>query len=272
MVTRVSPGSYFGDSVRSGRVGGLFLAERTYAAGLDIPPHEHENGFFFLVLQGACTETQGRITRAMGPAALAFHPAGDVHADRWHGPGGRCFHIEITALWCERLRELSAAPPLPACFRDGLPAWLALRLYREFADMDAVSPLVIEGLALELVAEVARGPVAHGGLRIPGWLSGARELLAARFRDKLTLGDVARAADVHPVHLATSFRKHFGCTVGDYVRRRRVTYACRRLADSDLPLAEVALEAGFADQSHFSKTFRRLSGMTPAQYRKSFRR
>jgi len=55
------------------------------------------------------------------------------------------------------------------------------------------------------------------------------------------------------------------------VRKLRVDAACRQLTTSDKPLSEIALSAGFADQSHFTKTFRRLTRTTPGEFRRSFR-
>jgi AraC family transcriptional regulator len=73
------------------------------------------------------------------------------------------------------------------------------------------------------------------------------------------------------VHLARAFRRHYGCTPGDYVRKLRVESACRRLATSDAPLIEVALSAGFSDQSHFRRAFRRQVRMMPGEFRRNFR-
>jgi AraC family transcriptional regulator len=76
---------------------------------------------------------------------------------------------------------------------------------------------------------------------------------------------------VHPAHLARVFRQQYGCTLGDYVRRLRVEFACRRMTTGDTPLVEIALAAGFADQSHFTKTFKSLVGITPAEFQRQFR-
>nr|WP_202329241.1 AraC family transcriptional regulator [Mesorhizobium sp. L-8-3] len=65
-------------------------------------------------------------------------------------------------------------------------------------------------------------------------------------------------------------RRRFGCTIGHYVRQRRVEFGCHRLAASLDPLSEIALDAGFADQSHFTNTFRRLVGMSPGVFRSRF--
>jgi AraC-like DNA-binding protein len=68
-----------------------------------------------------------------------------------------------------------------------------------------------------------------------------------------TLGpsEIAAEAGVHPGYLAREFRKHYGSTVGAYLRRMRIEYACRELMDSSVAVANIATAAGFADQSHF---------------------
>jgi AraC family transcriptional regulator len=76
---------------------------------------------------------------------------------------------------------------------------------------------------------------------------------------------------VHPVHLAQTFHKTYRCTVGDYVRKLRIEYACRELATSTKPIVDIALAAGFCDQSHFTRTFKRAIGAAPFQYRESLR-
>jgi AraC family transcriptional regulator len=83
----------------------------------------------------------------------------------------------------------------------------------------------------------------------------------------LSLAELAELAGVHPVHLAASFRRCYGTTVAAYLRQLRIELACRELARSDAPLADVALAAGFADQSHFGRTMKRILGVTPAAFR-----
>ncbi len=90
-----------------------------------------------------------------------------------------------------------------------------------------------------------------------------------RFQESISLAAVAELADVHPVSLARAFRRTYHCTVGDYVRRLRIELACQKLTGSDASLVEIALSAGFSEQSHFSRTFKRLTGLTPSEYRSS---
>ena len=104
--------------------------------------------------------------------------------------------------------------------------------------------------------------------RPPTWLSQVREILHAQFSEHLTLAAIAESAGVHPVHLAREFRMHFRVTIGEYLRQLRIEFACAKLSNSHSALSDIALAAGFSHQSHFSRTFKRLTGMTPAEYRK----
>jgi AraC family transcriptional regulator len=129
----------------------------------------------------------------------------------------------------------------------------------------------MEGLILEILAEASRHPGSAAGRKPPAWLRSAREMLHDRFTESLSLDDMAAASGVHPTHLARMFRRHHQCSVGDYLRRLRIEWACHALAATDTPLSEIAAAAGFCDQSHFSTAFKRHTGSTPSEYRRIFR-
>jgi AraC family transcriptional regulator len=245
--------------------------ESVFSPNACIPSHEHVHSFFDLVIEGACTERVGHEARTRTRSTLAFHPAGEVHSSHWSGPEPRCFHIEIPPQLLERVKETSPGFARTALFLGGSPAWLATRLYDEFRYADEVSSLAIEGLVLELLAACARRPTDPRESAPPRWLSRARELLHEHFSTPLALGAVAKSVGVHPAHLARVFRQFHGCSLGDYVRKLRIDFACRRLRSSEAPLVEIALAAGFSDQSHFSNTFRHLMGVSPGAYRKATR-
>jgi len=93
------------------------------------------------------------------------------------------------------------------------------------------------------------------------------DYLSAHAADAPTLTDMARVADVHPMHLARLFRKRFGYSMGEYVRRRRIAWACEQLSHDAGTISSIAADAGFADHAHFTRTFRRITGSTPRWYR-----
>jgi AraC family transcriptional regulator len=252
------------------KVPGLTCWETAYAPDQDRPAHSHQNTSINLVLQGALTESCEGRSLTITAGTVFFIPAGQGHANCILGAGARCFEMRLDPRWLQRLEGCSSALDAPAYFPGGPLSGLALRLCHEARQTDAASALVMEGLALELLGEIARRRAPAPGRRPPRWLQQARELLRERFADNLTLEEIAGAVGVHPVHLASVFREQYGCTVGDTVRRLRVEYACRAVAHSRTSLAEIALDAGFANQSHFTRVFKRLTSITPAGYRRAF--
>jgi AraC family transcriptional regulator len=76
---------------------------------------------------------------------------------------------------------------------------------------------------------------------------------------------------VHPTHLARTFRRFHGRSMGDYVTGLRVQHVCRALAQTETALAKIAADAGFVDQSHLTRVFRDALGTTPAKYRRAHR-
>ena len=127
-------------------------------------------------------------------------------------------------------------------------------------------------MVLELLAECWRSRIEAPLTHPPRWLDRVGELLRDRFAENLSLAEIAAAVRISADHLARSFRRCHGCTLGEYVRRLRVEFACRQLAATELPLAQVALDAGFTDQSHLTKIFKRHMGVTPAAFRNLHRR
>jgi AraC family transcriptional regulator len=159
----------------------------------------------------------------------------------------------------------------PQVFQAGPLVRLAARLYAEFGADDPIACLAMEGLALEIFAGACRQTKTASGRTQPAWLRQARDLLNDRCADNFGLEDIAREIGVHPAHLARTFRQHFHCTLGDYQRRVRIDRARQLLAASDTSLVEIAVTLGYADQSHFTAAFKRLTGVTPGAFRKSSR-
>lgn len=120
---------------------------------------------------------------------------------------------------------------------------------------------------LESIAEPGLWSDDREGRREPDWLGRVREILHDRPTEVVRMADLAREADVHPVHLARVFRRHHGCTLAEYQRRLRIRAACARLA-GDEPLSVIALSVGFADQAHFTRRFKELVGVPPGKYRR----
>jgi len=264
---KLPPGHLYGNTLKSRLIGGFSLIETTYAPYLVLPSHSHECAYFCFVLRGAYIEAYGKRTRACKPSTLIFHPPDELHSDSFHDVGARCFNVQVEPQCLKRVREHSAILDSSTEFHGGPLAHLTIKLYREFCEIGESSPLVIEGLAFEILGEASKRSTQSSELRPPRWLVQAREMLHSHYSTSLTLTSIAESVGVHPVHLARTFRKHYRCTVGEYVRQLRIQFACRELSMCDTPLVDIASAAGFCSQSHFSTLFKRHTGLTPAEYR-----
>jgi len=258
----------YGNVLANASVAGLTLTETSYAPSLKLPKHSHEQTYFCFVLEGGFTEVYGRRSRSCRPSTLVFHPAGETHSDFFHADS-RCLNLQMNAAWLERVSRETKVLTSSADFCNGSLVRLAGRLFREFCNGDVFSRLIIEALALEILAEASRHSLktAPHAAAAPRWLEQARELLHEQVCERLSQTEIAELVGVHPVHLAREFRRFHGCTIGEYLRRLRIEFACRQLSASDVSLSEIALTTGFFDQSHFTRTFKALIGTTPNQYR-----
>jgi AraC family transcriptional regulator len=257
-------GQFYGDAVAPFALSGAVLTEIRHASARRLPRHSHELAYFCLLLDGDYAEDIGRRAIRYDAMTLVYHPPAASHRDEIGPRGGRFFSVEVGQGWLERLGGYAPPPDVSVSVAGGDLVWLAARLYREYRSRDAVSPLAAEGLVLEMLAGAARAPRR---MRAPAWLARAAELLVEEPAGGVTLDRLATEAGVHPAHFAKVFRRVYGRSVGDYAREERVRRACVRLADPRASLADVALAAGFADQSHFTRVFRRVTGTTPGAYR-----
>ena len=271
MVEKLRPGFLQGRVTKRLSVSDFVLTEATYNARSRLARHAHERSYFCFVLHGTYTERYGRREILCKPSSVTFRASDETHEAFLHDADSRIFVIEISPRWIETLRADSLSLKSDNDFCGGATPRLCASLNREFHRNDSAAKLAIEGLAIELLAEASRQRSTRVST-VPRWLRQAREMIIEHFPEALQLTQIAGAVGVHPVYLATAFRENFGVTIGEFVRKLRIEHACSELTKGDLPLAAIALQAGFVDQSHFSKVFKSYLGTTPARYRRSFRR
>lgn len=272
MALNVPYGCFAATILKSSKVCDFTLTETLYPARLKLPKHSHERACFSFVLKGGFTEKYGNQTRICEPSKTIYLPSGQTHTDKFLGLGARTLHVEIDSQPQRCLGQATFLPADSTDFQGGIVASLFYKLYQEFRTTpDAATALSIEGLILEIIAASLRDTVRKTAKKGSQEVERAREFLHAHFAEQHNLARISQLIGMKPAHLAVAFRRRYGCTVGAYVRRLRIEFACRELSESENPLAVIAQNAGFFDQSHFSKTFKLLTGQSPAAYRKHFR-
>ena len=245
-----------------------------------LEPHVHDRATFGVMLGGGFElgfSSPAIRHRSLDcrPATVFTEPAGETHGNRVGAAGATVVVVQLDP----EAADLAAGPVRALLldrinhFRSERIALRARKLARELHQGDRIAALAIESLVLAMIVDAARrddrwtrstGPSA--------WLDRAEEYVRAHFRDPIRIADIAAAVGIHPAHLASTFSDVHGVPLGTFVRRLRLDWAAERLTRTDAAIASIACEAGFADQSHLTRTFKRYTGRTPAAYRRAARR
>jgi len=137
---------------------------------------------------------------------------------------------------------------LDSILADALSTALAVRILRYYVDPSAIQLAPSSGLSRERLQRV-------------------RDYIEAHLDDRLTLTDLAGVACLSPYHFSRSFKQAVGVGPQRYVLQRRLKRARTLMRRTNQPLAWIAQESGFSDQSHLTSVFRRETGLTPGQFR-----
>ena len=238
-----------------------------FPRGLQLPRHVHEHPTLAAVISGEFQKGLTRGDQDCRPCSVVAEPAGERHSNVFGPRGARVVLLQP-------LSEQAAVEPAwsrlfcePRASVDPFCAELARRIAAELDAPDGLSGLALHGLLLELLVATARGARPPPRSR-PPWLERVEERLRAEFVDPPDMRSLALDVGLHPVHVARVFRSHHGTTIAGYLRRLRVAWAQEQLLRPGTTTVEVALAAGFADQSHFVRVFHRVVGVTPGQWRR----
>jgi AraC family transcriptional regulator len=245
---------------------GLHAYEAGYDPCARLPEHGHATPFFTYVLRGSYMERVGRYERQCRRGAVIFHDH-ESHSNEVGPAGTVSFNAEINPeLWRELTGGSGVSAAITGRVLGGDLEWPALRVWREFQQADVSSTLGVEE-GIVLLCGATRREFSRGLFEPHFRLDRCVAYLDAHPMEPHRLADVARIAEVHPMHLAKLFRRRFGCSMGEYLRRRRVAWACGQLALGEATITAIAQEAGFADHAHFTRTFVRITGCTPRWFR-----
>lgn len=228
-----------------------------YLPGCTLGTHAHEEDRVVLTTYGMFDSAYAGRAFQLDARRSIFRPAHVEHRDRYARETA-CITIRLPA---------GEGPSLPAFdfADDDLPS-AARRLWAELGTHDAGSGLAIESLSAEILVRLSSRP-DRDGVR-PRWIRRVRERLEDEFADPPTLQALATDAGRNASHVATAFRRAYNKSVGDLLRDIRIWRARALLDDASVPLAGVAARGGFADQSHFTRLFKRRFAMTPGEYRR----
>lgn len=261
----LTKGKYYGEKKLELDNKGIILSEYNYLTQ-KTDWHYHENPYFMYVLEGNVFDVNKRRKTACLPGSLLLHNWNETHYNSKASNFARGFHIEFERKWYEQ-KKLNVNLWEGSQFIDN-PAMHCLlgKIYFEFKCQDKYSELSIDLLLLQL-CETSQADYQFKYENTPPWVSSLKEILHEENSDKLSLKSLSEELGVHPVHLSRTIPRYFSATLGDYLRQQKLKKALPHLLNLELSLTEIAYISGFADQSHFSRTFKSYFGKTPKTFR-----
>lgn len=258
----------FGALRRQVDAGEFLLTESDYAPGLRTEAHVHQVTSLVFGLSGALEHTNEFSTGDLLPRTLLILPRESVHSDQVGRGGCSCLFVTLGPARLEAIHRYTSILDSVRFASGGRIGSIAAALHHESWTEDTVRALAVEGLVYDLLARLAREP-APGNERTAPWLAALRDRVESEFARPLSLSSLASEAGVHPTYLGRAFTRRYGVSLSGFIRTRRIEWAMDRLRHSRDPVAEIAVAAGFFDQSHFTRCFKRIAGTTPARFRQS---
>ncbi len=248
-------------------VPGFTFTLGVHPPGAQIPRHTHSSPTMCYVLRGRFREhSAGRVTECVSET-LKIMPAEEVHWNSFGDTSTQGLRIEVDRQQFADSAGILAMLDTQLVFQRPAAGELARQTIMELRDGGPTSLIAAEGLALQMIAELAREAAPRNSRAVPQWMRIADELIRESVHRSYTIAEIAAAAGVSATTLARGYRSTYGCTVGERIRKLRIEAAARALVETDATLSVVALSAGFYDQSHFSNVFRKHMGITPSDYR-----
>jgi AraC-like DNA-binding protein len=240
--------------------------------------HAHETFSLGVVEAGAEEFEYGGTLLRAGRGAVALLNPEVVHTGQATGPAGWTYRVvypavDVVAAVAAELGWPRGTPsfPEPVVYDErSARLLLSAHIAAERGDRLASSSLLAAALAGLLRAHAQAGPCAmpRAARRAPGAVAAVRDLLSERLTDPPRLEDLALATGMSQFALLRAFRDETGLPPHAYLNQLRVRLA-RRLLDAGTAPAVVAAEAGFADQAHLTRHFKRIVGVPPGAYQRA---
>lgn len=229
------------------------------------PAHAHDAWTVLLIDEGAVIYGLDREPHVAEPSTVTLLPPGVPHDGR-SARAGRSFRKRVLYLESDWLppTAIGAAVDRPTVARRDVGRMVRAAHVRISVPGEALAAeSAVLGLRELLLSHVGRGTSRRGG--DAPLAQRLRDLLEERWREPFTLAEAGRILGAHPSHLVRVFSRAYGIPPHRYVTSRRID-AARGMLLRGVPAGEVAAEAGFHDQAHLTRHFRRVLGATPAAF------
>jgi len=261
-----SRGNYLVKNKSQADFDGILLSETIYSAGFTSNWHFHENPYFTFILNGGSIEERKKLSNECVPGQLLFYYWQIPHRNSNYQPSSRNFNIEFDKHWLNELGVTVTGINDVFLLDDINSKLMLLKIFKEYRQIDICSEIAIQSTGLKLLSSISKKEKEEKYL--PGWVKPLAELLNDCCDKNYSLRELSALLHIHPITISKNFPKFFNCTLGEYMRRTKICRSLSLVKKPDLSLTDVAYSCGFADQSHFTRVFKQMTGFLPGQYKR----
>jgi AraC family transcriptional regulator len=259
---KLSTGVYKGEYSSQKLIDGLIITKTLHQQYTGIEKHFHINPYYCFVLKGGYDEFYKNEKLSLNKGDLIFHPSCAEHRNEFKTVSTTCLNIEFSKVWLNRFDKDLPEKRQNLLVKDVNQKMLLMKIYQELEHPDQFSELIILGLATELTRQMLR--VKDVSLV---YLEKVKTYIDQHPFSSPRLVDLSQVAKVSEEHLCRSFKLNYGQTLGEYVRLRKIETACKLLHKKSISMEQIAFDLGFTDNSHFTKSFKKIMGISPAKFR-----
>lgn len=269
-MTELTIGKYYGHEKHKKVFNDVIISDRVYCHQKEDPWHYHQNPYFTFIIYGNMIEERKNGSVACSSNTLLFHNNQEPHCNIYKSGFVQGLQVELEDSWFKnyfiekKIHEGSQEIKNPALKK------LFQKIYQEAYTNDCSSKISIQTLLMQCLPGLATERYKRS-IKPPKWTDKLVELFNDRFNEPLHLADIAVELDVHPVTISKEFPRYFNSNFGEYLRKIRIERSIHLILTSGSSFADVAYSCGFADQSHFVRTFKNYTGLTPLKFKKSIR-
>jgi len=257
-------GNYLGNTNHRLEFEGNLMMTTSYWNCPDSNWHYHENSFFTFVLDGGCREIRKHHVHESGPGDLLYFEKGIIHKNSHYTDFSRNFNLELNEKWLNDYDLQFKIDPAGFVLSKCDFKFLFVQLYKEFLNQDSASSVSINNILLGILGN----KIYRINKGTPSWVPKIKEFLRENWAANFSLKELSVVMDVHPVTISKNFSRYFGCTLGEYIRKYRIEKALHLIRTTNMSLTDITFTCGFADQSHFIRTFKKYTRTLPLNYRK----
>ena len=248
MTKLLKEGQYFGELNHKLNFNGITITDTEYTHDY-VDWHAHENPYFTFLLQGKLIEENKKETYTLSQGSLLFHNWQDFHRNIKPPEFTRGAHIEINRSWTCNLNFDLSKTEGSIKVENSYCKNLVFKILLESKQPDNFNQTSIDLLLLQLLSSINKSNEKTDKKK-PHWFKKLEELIYENSEERITLEQISKELNLHPVYLSRTFHKFYGQTFGQYCREIRLNKALNCILAKKHKLTDIAYLSKYYEQSH----------------------